>query len=99
MALTRTSFQKGRKKTGGRKAGTPNKVDLREATLNAFDKVGGEEYLTKIASQYPNAFLQFLGRFIPKDVQLSGKEEGSDPIKLFIEGFSDRNKTSDTSTS
>lgn len=99
MALTRTSFQKGRKKTGGRKAGTPNKVDLREETLRAFQEVGGSAYLINVAKTYPNAFLQFVGKLLPKDVQLSGKEEGSDPIKLFIEGFSDRNKTSDTSTS
>ena len=43
-----TSFKKGRKKTGGRKAGTPNKTTgfFREAVLtaaeNAGNKVGGD---------------------------------------------------------
>lgn len=93
-------FEKGRKKTGGRVAGTPNKVDLKDATLRAFDEVGGCEYLKKIAAQYPNAFLNFVGRFIAKDIQLSGNEENNNPIRLFIEGYSDRNnKASDTSSS
>jgi hypothetical protein len=100
VAKTRTSFKKGKEKTGGRVAGTPNKVDLKEATLRAFDEVGGCEYLKNIASKYPTAFLNFVGRFIAKDIQLSGGEEGNNPIRLFIEGYSDRNnKTSDTSTS
>ena len=91
-------FVKGRKKTGGRVAGTPNKVDLKEATLRAFDEIGGCEYLKKIAAQYPTAFLNFVGRFVAKDIQLSGSEENNNPIKLFIEGFSDRDKTSNSST-
>ena len=96
----RNKFEKGHKKVGGRVAGTPNKVDLKDATMRAFDEVGGCEYLKKIASQYPTAFLNFVGRFVAKDIQLSGSEENNNPIRLFIEGYSDRNnKTSDTSSS
>lgn len=92
-------FVKGHKKTGGRVAGTPNKVDLKEATLRAFDEVGGCEYLKKIAAQYPNAFLNFVGRFIAKDIQLSGSEENNEPIRLIIKGYSDRHNTSNSSPS
>ena len=94
------NWVKGHKKIGGRVAGTPNKVDLKDATLRAFDEVGGCEYLKKIAAQYPNAFLNFVGKFVEKNIQLSGSEENNNPIRLFIEGYSDRNnKTSDTSSS
>jgi len=43
--------KKGSPKTGGRVRGVPNKVtvDLRGAILHAFDTVGGEAYLVKIA--------------------------------------------------
>ena len=91
-------FQKGRKKTGGRKLGTPNKIDLREATLRAFDEVGGAEYLKNVAKTYPNAFLQFVGRLIPKDVQLSGSEENNNPIQLLIRGYNGHNNSGSSSS-
>ena len=92
MALSSTSFKKGRAKTGGRVAGTPNKVDLKESTLRAFDEVGGAEYLKTIAAKYPNAFLNFLGRFVTRDIELSGKE-GADPVQFIIRGISDKGNT------
>lgn len=91
-------FKKGHKKIGGRKEGTPNKIDLKEATLKAFDEVGGAEYLINIAKQYPNAFLQFVGRFIPKDVQLSGNEENNEPIRLLIRGYNGNNTPGSSSS-
>ena len=91
-------FQKGHKKIGGRVAGTPNKIDLREATLKAFDEVGGTEYLVNVAKHYPNAFLQFVGRLIPKDVQLSGSEENNNPIQLLIRGYNGHNNTGSSSS-
>lgn len=92
MALSSTSFKKGRAKTGGRTMGTPNKVDLKESTLRAFDEVGGAEYLKTIAAKYPNAFLNFLGRFVTRDIELSGKE-GADPVQFIIRGISDKGNT------
>ena len=45
----------GHAKAGGRQKGTPNKVtaDLREAIMHAFDKVGGEDYLVRVARKNP----------------------------------------------
>ncbi len=42
-----TGFTKGRSKSGGRKAGTPNKVTsaLKEAILEAAEVAGGNEGL------------------------------------------------------
>lgn len=99
MARSSTTYQKGKKKTGGRVAGTPNKVDLKDATLRAFDEVGGCEYLKKIALQYPTAFLNFVGRFVAKDIQLSGGEENNNPLRLIIKGYSDRNDRHNSSNS
>lgn len=73
-------------KTGGRKAGTPNKVTkaLKDMVLGALDRVGGEEYLIEQARENPTAFLTILGKCMPKEIT------GSDgkpliPTKLKIE--------------
>ena len=61
-----TSFKKGRKKTGGRKAGTPNKTTriLREVVLAAAEAAGNElrgngdvGYMTWFALNYPPSFV------------------------------------------
>ena len=65
-------FEKGRKKTGGRKRGTPNKstAALKEAVLKAFDEVGGVEYLVRLANDDPRTFCSLLGRVIPTEASL-----------------------------
>lgn len=62
---------KGRK-TGGRVAGTPNKLtaDLRQAIQDAFEKAGGAGYLEKVAKKSPAVFCKLLGMTLPKDVKL-----------------------------
>lgn len=79
---------KGRK-TGGRKAGTPNKVtrELREMIENALHASGGEKYLQKAAKEEPAAFLSLLGKCLPKDVRLSGG------LKLQVNLVSDAGRT------
>jgi hypothetical protein len=62
--------QKGATKTGGRQRGTPNKttVALKTAILNAFDQVGGEDYLVTVAKSDPRTFCTLLGRVLPTEV-------------------------------
>ncbi|MCK5374144.1 MAG: hypothetical protein KAJ40_02560 [Alphaproteobacteria bacterium] len=71
--MTDTKLKKGRKKTGGRKKGTPNKTTttVKEAIMNAFDKLGGEEYLVDIAKQDHKTFCSLLGRVLPKEISAS----------------------------
>tara|TARA_R110002072_G_scaffold83875_1_gene190030 strand:- start:1048 stop:1338 length:291 start_codon:yes stop_codon:yes gene_type:complete len=71
--MTDTKLKKGRKKTGGRKKGTPNKVttSLKDAIMNAFDVLGGEEYLVEIAKQDHKTFCSLLGRVLPKEISAS----------------------------
>ena len=61
----------GKPKTGGRKAGTPNKITkaLREATLATFEHVGGREYLAKVAREDPRTFCSLLVRMVPEAVK------------------------------
>ena len=83
-----TSFKKGRKKTGGRKAGTPNKTTwvFREAVLTAAEAAGNEvggdgliSYLKSVALNHPTSFLPLLARAMPQQLepeQTSPPEEG-----------------------
>lgn len=54
-------------KTGGRKAGTPNKVtkQLKDMILGALDDAGGQQYLKLMAMTEPAAFLALLGKVLP----------------------------------
>jgi hypothetical protein len=69
-----------KRKTGGRTKGTPNKVNaaVKEAIVSAFNKVGGEDYLVKVAKTDPRTFCTLLGKVMP--TQLTGGGEG--PIRV-----------------
>ena len=64
---------KGHAKYGGRVKGVPNKVtvSLREAIMHAFDTVGGEAYLVKVARKNPTVFCMLLARILPLHVSAS----------------------------
>jgi hypothetical protein len=72
------------RKTGGRTKGTPNKVNaaVKEAIIGAFNKVGGESYLVKVAESDPRTFCALLGKVMP--TQLTGA--GDEPIRVANEG-------------
>jgi hypothetical protein len=73
-----SSFKKGRKKTGGRKAGTLNKTTrvFWEAILMAADDAGNKKggdglvsYLTWVALNHPTNFLSLLDRRMPQRLE------------------------------
>lgn len=59
------------KKFGGRKKGTPNKttVALKTAIMNAFEEVGGQDYLVRVAKDDPKTFLTLLARVLPQELK------------------------------
>jgi hypothetical protein len=61
-------------KTGGRRRGTPNKFsrELKEMILEALDRAGGVEYLTKRATDTPGPFLALVGKVLPMSVKTQG---------------------------
>ena len=63
----------------GRPPGLPNKTTraLRAAILDAFEKVGGEEYLVRVAREDPKIFCTLLAKILP--TQLAGDPD--DPLK------------------
>ena len=55
---------RGQPKTGGRRKGTPNKLnaDVRAMILAALAAKGGQKYLEKQADENPTAFLTLVAR-------------------------------------
>ena len=72
-------FQKGE---GGRPKGVRNKLTatVKEAIVEAFNQVGGVEYLVRIAFADPKTFCALVGKVIP--LQVTG-EDGK-PIEMKI---------------
>lgn len=75
------------RKTGGRVAGTPNKLTgaVRELILAALEGVGGQAYLERQAEQNPAAFLTLLGKVLP--LQVNGPAaDGGHRVTIVVEG-------------
>jgi hypothetical protein len=62
--------KKKRVKTGGREAGTPNKLNatVKMMVLEALEGAGGVEYLKGQAKDNPTAFMTLLGKIMPTQV-------------------------------
>jgi hypothetical protein len=66
----------------GRPKGAPNKVTaaLKEMILNSLDRVGGEEYLARLAVENSSAYASLLGKVLPTTLQASDSDGGSNVI-------------------
>jgi hypothetical protein len=71
-------------KTGGRKKGTPNKMNaaLKDLILNALYDVGGQAYLAQQARDNSSAYMSLLGKVLP--LQLSGTDPDGNPSEIVI---------------
>lgn len=72
MAVNRGNAGKGRPK------GSKNKItaDVKAAILQAFDKVGGADYLARQAEENPQAFMTLVGKVMPTQVSNADGDEG-----------------------
>ena len=61
-------FQKGRAKTGGRQAGTPNKVtrEVKDALMTALERVNPEDYFEGLAHESPELFVRLVAKLLPQ---------------------------------
>lgn len=61
---------------GGRKVGTPNKVNalLKDQILGALDKAGGIEYLARQAEENPASFMGLVGKVLPLQLHGAGAD-------------------------
>lgn len=94
MANGTVGRPKGLPKYGGRKKGTPNKItalasDVRRVIFEAFDLLGGVNYLVTVGRTEPKTFCALLGRVLPSEI--SGPNGG--PIQT--QQIQDLSKLSD----
>jgi hypothetical protein len=69
----KTGRPKGYPKSGGRKPGVRNTAEtVRSATLMAFDRLGGAEYLEQVGRSNPAVFITLLARILPHELATSG---------------------------
>ena len=57
-------------KTGGRVAGTPNKISgaVRDNVVNVFNKIGGEEEMARWAKKNQTEFYRLYSKLLPRQV-------------------------------
>jgi hypothetical protein len=62
----------------GRPRGSKNKISLalKEMILNSLDRVGGEEYLARLAIENSSAYASLLGKVLPTTLQASETDGG-----------------------
>ena len=61
----------GKREGAGRPAGAVNKLnaELKTIITNAFEELGGASYLVEVGRNNPVAFLNLLGKIVPKDIK------------------------------
>jgi len=64
-------FEPGRAKTGGRQAGTPNRLTglFREAVLHVYQGLGGHAAFLHWARKNPTEFYRIAARLIPGEMR------------------------------
>jgi hypothetical protein len=75
----------GKRPGSGRKKGGTNKItsDVKQAILEAFNALGGVEYLCAVAREDPKAFCALLGKLIP--VKVAGDAEEPPVLRMTID--------------
>jgi hypothetical protein len=66
----------------GRPPGVPNKVTtaLKDMILRSLDRVGGEEYLARLAIENSSAYASLIGKVLPTTLQASESDGGASLI-------------------
>ena len=81
-------FEKGNKLGKGRPKGSENKVTrvVKDAVQDAFDELGGAQYLLQVARDDPKTFCGLLGRVIPTQVNAELKGDVQVVFETIIDG-------------
>jgi hypothetical protein len=75
-------------KTGGRVAGTPNKLttDVRQALQQAFDEMGGVPALVSWGASNPSEFYRLWAKLLPKELNIQESPKGRIVVYLPDDG-------------
>lgn len=60
----------GKRPNAGRPKGSPNKINakIKDAIMSAFEEVGGQDYLVRVAQDDPKTFCALLGKVLPTEI-------------------------------
>lgn len=74
-------------KTGGRVAGTPNKVNatVKDNVLAVFNRLGGTSGMAEWAEENKTEFYKLYGKLIPTNSELTGANGGAIENKHDVE--------------
>src|SRR5262249_17883012 len=78
-------YQPGHTNPGpGRPKGSKNKTKLalKEAILAALDKLGGDEYLARLAVENSSAFASLLGKILPHTLAAASDSDGGAGVQM-----------------
>ena len=70
-------WAKGKQAGPGRPKGSHNKTSVALAAMvtGALDELGGQEWLVRAARKDPKAFMQLVGKLLPREINVSGAFE------------------------
>lgn len=73
------------KKTGGRKAGTPNQLSslAKDNIAAVFNKIGGSAAMAKWAEENQTQFYQIYAKLLPIDLKHAGNGEDGEIVHSF----------------
>lgn len=83
-----TGFQRGQSgNPRGRPKGSKNKTGmaLREQILASLDRVGGEEYLARLAIENSSAYASLLSKVLPSTLATASESDGGKQAKITFE--------------
>ena len=88
MSSADTQFKKGHPKMGGAVKGTVYRgADLKNRIINCLGKQDLEKMLLELYKVSPTKFWDVVIKMCPQGVELSGGEDGSQPLRLIIRGY------------
>jgi predicted ATPase len=79
------------RKTGGRRAGTPNKTTaaVKEALTEAFARIGGVEALIEFGKASPAEFYKLWARMLPTEIKAEVAADFSTTTRVDVSHLSD----------
>ena len=87
MPSVRGKGNGGARAGAGRPKGVPNKTttDMKLAILEAFERAGGADYLTRLAADEPRTFVTLLAKVLPNE-NINANIDLSDMTQRLQEG-------------
>lgn len=88
----------GKREGAGRKKGVPNKLttDMKNAIAEAFEELGGKDYLVQLGKSDPRTFCTLAAKLVPQQTQITGDEENPLHMKTKVEFVVVKPKGGDT---